>query len=94
MLRVAQSSGKGGVVAIKSREAYEYHFVSRPEERTLAQSLGEAFDITYGDQSKGYSFWFADPHEHVCERFGLRDEVLVLYSAHDVIHRRFVHHSL
>lgn len=65
-------------------EAYQYHFASRPEESTLAQSLGEAFDVTYGDRyeknSQNYSFWFANPQSHTCERFGLRHEILVVYS--------------
>jgi hypothetical protein len=69
-------------------DAYQYHFSSRPEERTLAQSFGEAFDITYGDRFHEYSFWFANPQEHACERFGLNNEVLVLYSSHSKVDGR------
>ncbi len=75
-------------MAIKSEQAYEYHFIGRPEELTLAKSLGEAFDVTYGDRFRELSFWFADPKEHACERFGLRDEVLVVYSAHSTVDGR------
>ena len=69
-------------------EAYQRYFVDHPQERTLAQNLGEAFDVTYGDRVGPLSFWFAHPQEHTCERFGLRDEVLVLYSEHGNIDGR------
>jgi hypothetical protein len=75
-------------VSIK-QDAHGVYFINHPEERTLAQSLGEAFDITYGDRFRGFSFWFAAPQDHARERFGLReDEVLVLYSSYDTVDAR------
>ena len=70
--------------------AYENYFVNHPQERTLAQNLGEAFDVTYGDRADIYSYWFAHPQDHTCERFGLRDEVLVLYFDHGTIDGRIL----
>ena len=67
-------------------DAFQYYFAYHPDERTLAQSLGEAFDANYGGRyekgSRSYSFWFANPQTHTCECFGLRHEVLAVHSQH------------
>jgi len=56
------------------------YFDSRPAERPLANALGEAFDITRAQAWNGYSLWLAQPLPPTRERFGLNQEVLVLYS--------------
>lgn len=68
-------------MAIKD-DAYDLHFVSRPEEATLARRLDDSFDVSYGDLKNTYSFWFGDPKKHTCERFGLQQQVLIIYSPH------------
>jgi hypothetical protein len=71
----------GERVAIRE-QASEAHFVGRTLERELAQKLDEAFDITYGDRLRDLSMWLADPKQHTRERFGLKQEVLVVVSEH------------
>ncbi len=58
------------------------HFARRPIERQLAAALGECFDITYGNEQQGFSFWLAEPNRATKERFALNQEVLVIYSPH------------
>jgi hypothetical protein len=45
-------------------------------------SLDELFDITVADKEGNLSFWLAEPGKHAKERFGLRQEVLVIHSPH------------
>ena len=61
---------------------FNSHFASRPTEIKLAKSLGECFSITHGDSRGGLSYWLAEPNDLTRERFGLTQEVLVLYSPH------------
>ena len=58
------------------------YFVGLNEERDLAQYLGEAFDITFRSTWSDLSFWLAEPQDLTRERFGLQQEVLVVYSKH------------
>ncbi|RJQ44975.1 MAG: ATP-binding protein [Gaiellales bacterium] len=68
-------------MAIKN-EADDAYFSRCPRERVLAQTLDEAFNITFGARHTQYAFWLAAPHDHTKERFGLSHEVLVMYSTH------------
>jgi len=74
-------SGRYKQMAIK-QEALDIHFAARADERELARLLDEAFDITSGTKYGTRSIWIADPKAHVKERFGLQQEVLVVYSPH------------
>lgn len=61
--------------------ALNAYFSNRPDEKKLAEKLDEAFDITFGQKhGDKVAFWLADPKDHTKERFGLQQEVLVLYS--------------
>ncbi|WP_312957542.1 ATP-binding protein [Stutzerimonas nitrititolerans] len=68
-------------MAVK-QDAYERFFSVHPEQNQLAKSLGEAFDVTFGNQHGGQFFWLCEPKEIVAERFGLQKEIIVLYSPH------------
>ncbi|WP_350016078.1 hypothetical protein ABNK63_14905 [Rhodanobacter sp. IGA1.0] len=61
-------------------DAINTYFAARPEERALAEHLDEGFDITFGNARGDKAFWLADPKQHMRERFGLQNEVLVIYS--------------
>lgn len=63
-------------------EANQSYFAHHPAERDLASKLDEAFDITFGKAHGQLSFWLAQPKRHTTERFGLSQEVLVIYSPH------------
>lgn len=58
------------------------YFVANEQERDLAKRLDEAFDITFRNSFGGLSFWLAEPKLHTKERFGIQQEVLVVYSSH------------
>jgi len=58
------------------------HFAKFPQERALAAELDEAFIITHGQRIGELSFWFAEAKERSKDRFGLIQEVLVIYSPH------------
>jgi hypothetical protein len=66
-------------VAIR-KHVEDFHFEDRPRERSLALALHEGFDITSAGEEGGFSYWIAAPNEQVKTRFGLMQEVLVLYS--------------
>jgi hypothetical protein len=63
-------------------EAEEKFFRHHQEQRPLAAALGEAFDVTFGNQHGGLFIWLCDPHNHVRERFGLQKEIIAIYSPH------------
>lgn len=67
-------------MAIKP-EADRY-FSNKDDERDLARRLDEAFDITFRSAYGDLSFWLAEPKTQTKERFGLRQEVLTIYSPH------------
>jgi hypothetical protein len=58
------------------------YFSKRSEEQKYARLLQEGFDVNFGNTYGQLSFWLADPHPHIQERFGLHQEVLVIYSQH------------
>lgn len=64
------------------RDADEIFFKQHERQRPLALALGEAFEITYGHEAGGLSFWLAEPTAPTRERFGLTREILVVYSGH------------
>lgn len=68
-------------MAIRS-QADAVYFLTRPDERDLALRLDEAFNISYGTRYGKQSLWIAEPKPQVRERFGLQNEVLVVYSEH------------
>ena len=56
------------------------HFRSREEERELASALDEVFDITFGKPwNSRLSIWLGQPKRKAQQRFGLRQEVLIVY---------------
>lgn len=61
-------------------EAYQAFFKARPEQNSLAEKLDEGFEITFGASQGEKAFWLAAPKPHMQERFGLQNEVLVIYS--------------
>jgi len=63
-------------------EADRAYFAARPEEHALAHRLDEAFDVTFGQTHGELAFWLAEPKDHAKERFGLQQEVLVIFSPH------------
>jgi hypothetical protein len=48
----------------------------------IARALDEAFDITYAADSAGLSYWFGEAKPGVAQRFGLTQEVVIIYSPH------------
>ncbi|MBS62103.1 AAA-like domain-containing protein [Salinisphaera sp.] len=63
-------------------QAFRSYFSDRPDEAKLAARLDEAFDITFGKTQGEKAFWIAAPKKHTRERFGLAQEILVIFSAH------------
>lgn len=63
-------------------EAYASHFTNHRREERLARALDECFDVTFGKEHGGLSFWIGDPKEVTRQRFGLTREVLIIYSSH------------
>ncbi len=68
-------------MAIKP-EADQAYFSKNLRQRELALRLDEGFTVTFGDRHGSLSFWLAEPKEHMRERFGLHQEILVIYSQH------------
>ena len=60
----------------------EKYFTNQQEERELAIRLDEIFDITFRNTIGELSYWLAMPKVIARERFGLQQEVLVIYSRH------------
>ncbi len=63
-------------------EADSTYFSKHTTQREVARQLDEAFDINFGASHGQLAFWLAQPKQHAKERFGLSQEVLVIYSAH------------
>lgn len=63
-----------------TQKALDAYFYDHHDEKELAEKLDEGFDISFGKKHGDKSFWIADPKPHIRERFGLRQEVLVIYS--------------
>jgi hypothetical protein len=63
-------------------EADKAYFANRERQRELATHLGEAFDVTFGDLHGELAFWLLEAQPHTKERFGLNQEVLLIYSSH------------
>lgn len=68
-------------MAVK-KEANERFFIHHSDQYSLAASLDEAFDVTFGNQHGGQFIWLCEPKELVRERFGLLKEIIVIYSPH------------
>ena len=64
-------------------QARQAHFDADPEQTALANRLDEMFEITHGQRYGNLAIWFAEPTQKARERFGLQQEVLVVYSPHD-----------
>jgi hypothetical protein len=61
----------------------EKYFEGCSEERELAMKLDGAFEITFRiSGSDGLSFWLGEPKALLKERFGIQQEVLIIYSPH------------
>jgi hypothetical protein len=63
-------------------DAHKTYFSSHPEESELAEKLDEAFDISFAKTHGELAFWIGNPKPRTRERFGLRKEVLIIYSPH------------
>jgi hypothetical protein len=63
------------------KEAIKY-FKGEIEEQEMAHKLDEAFEITFRDVFGNFSYWFGEPKSTVTERFGLQQEILIIYSKH------------
>lgn len=74
-------------MAIKP-EAQKYFLSSDPQEPSIAHKFDEVFDITYRNTLGNFSFWFGEPKLTVKERFGLQQEVLIVFSKHVVTDAR------
>ncbi len=72
------------------QDADKVFFQNQPDQRQLANLLDEGFDVTFGDAHGDKFFWFADPKQHMRERFGLQQEVLVVYSPQSVSDARIL----
>lgn len=68
-------------MAVKA-EVERGYFAGRKKQSDLAVRLDEAFDVTFADLHGQLAFWLAEPHLHTKERFGLQQEILVIYSTH------------
>lgn len=55
-------------------------FNSHPDQACLAEALDEGFDVTFGAPRGDKFFWLASPKPHLNQRFGLQNEILVIYS--------------
>jgi len=64
-------------------ECERLFFAEQPKQRDIALRLDEAFDITYGDKHERLYFWLAKPKANAVQRFGIQQEVLVIYSPFD-----------
>lgn len=64
------------------RPEASFYFNRDEDQRELANRLDEAFDITFAKKHGELAFWLAEPKRHTRERFGLHQEVLVIYSPH------------
>ncbi len=64
------------------QNADSIHFAAYPAERTAANALDEAFDITHARRVNGLSVWIAKAHPSVATRFGLEREVVVVFSSY------------
>jgi hypothetical protein len=64
-------------------DAERNYFAGRTKQRDIAARLDEAFDITFADIIGQLAFWLAEPKLHAKERFGLQQEILVIYSSHE-----------
>lgn len=71
-----------------TNEAGVEHFHARPAEMQLAKNLDEGFDITRGEERKGFSFWCAKPKDQVRNRFDLDRELLCIYYPYPVVDAR------
>lgn len=69
-------------------EADDIFFSKYPPQRALANSLSEAFDVTFGAKHGELYFWLAQPTSRAQERFGILKEVLVIYSEFPVTDAR------
>lgn len=74
-------------MAIK-QEADVAYFLNNRDERELALNFDEAFDITFGRKHGQLTFWLANPKPHIRARFGIGQEVLVIYSPHPITDAR------
>lgn len=63
-------------------EAYDRFFSHHLGQLKLANSIDEAFDVTFGSRHGEQFFWLCSPKDHVAERFGLQKEIIALYSPH------------
>lgn len=63
-------------------EARERFFSAHVEQALLAESLDEAFDVTFGNQHGGQFVWLLEPKSNIAERFGLQKEIIAFYSPH------------
>lgn len=64
-------------------EASERFFHKHPEQTELADSLDEAFNVTFGNQHGGMFVWLLEPKPQITERFGLQKEIIAFYSPHN-----------
>lgn len=64
-------------------EANERFFHKHPEQTELAESLDEAFNVTFGNQHGGMFVWLLEPKPQIIERFGLQKEIIAFYSPHN-----------
>ncbi|MEX3968165.1 hypothetical protein AB4Y42_39270 [Paraburkholderia sp. EG286B] len=55
-------------------------FASHADQKRMAELLDEGFDITFGAAHGEKYFWLAEPKSHMNQRFGLQQEILVIYS--------------
>lgn len=64
-----------------ANDALKYFTMSK-DELELAKKLDEVFDITFRNTFGDKSFWIGDPKPNIKERFGLQQEVLIIFSEH------------
>lgn len=55
-------------------------FKNHPDQARLADALDEGFDVTFGATHGEKFIWLALPKSHLNQRFGLQNEVLIVYS--------------
>lgn len=63
-------------------DADRVYFAHHPEQRDLAAALDEAFNVTFAKSHGDLAMWLAEPKGFAKHRFGLDQEVLVIYSPH------------
>ena len=71
-----------------NQEADRIHFSRHPAERPYANALNEGFDVSFADRFKQLSYWIAVPKAQIKERFGLLQEILVIFYEHPVVDAR------